>query len=145
MKKPVMQPHEDETERILESLALAYSPAEERFDRITRLSRRLFAVRTALIAIADGQRRWFKASTALSETELEAEVAFCEEAMGRDETFIVNDTGKHAGVSGHPAVKKAPHIRFCAGHPLTVDGRRVGLLCLLDGEARVFSSDDAAR
>jgi hypothetical protein len=52
----------DEVQRlaILTSLNILDTPAEERFDRITRLAQRLFDVLIALISLVDANRQWFK-------------------------------------------------------------------------------------
>ncbi|HJN52641.1 MAG: hypothetical protein QGI68_20775 [Pseudomonadales bacterium] len=51
MKKPKHAADETERLQVLESLNLVYSPAEESFDRITRLAQRLFNVPIALVSL----------------------------------------------------------------------------------------------
>ena len=36
------------------------TPAEERFDRITRIAQAFFSVPIALVSLVDAQRQWFK-------------------------------------------------------------------------------------
>lgn len=53
---------QDEAKRIatLRAYNILDTSPEERFDRITRLAKRLFDVPIALISIVDVNRQWFK-------------------------------------------------------------------------------------
>jgi diguanylate cyclase (GGDEF)-like protein len=42
----------------------------------------------------------------------------------------------------NPLVTGDPHVRFYAGCPLVVAGARVGTLCLIDHQPRLFGDDD---
>ncbi|WP_202424229.1 hypothetical protein [Duganella lactea] len=44
----------------MKSLNVLDSPAEERFDRVTRMAKRMFRVPIALVSIVDGDRQWCK-------------------------------------------------------------------------------------
>ena len=52
----------DEASRIetLRALNILDTSAEERFDRLTRLAKRLFGVPIALVSLVDEDRQWFK-------------------------------------------------------------------------------------
>jgi hypothetical protein len=64
----------DETVRLssLCRLGLLDSHPEERFDRITRVARRLFDVPIALVTLVDAGRQWFKSNQGLDATETPA-------------------------------------------------------------------------
>ncbi len=68
MKKPDT-PHDEETRlKTLRSLNILDTPAEERFDRLTRLAKRMFGVPIALVSLVDEDRQWFKSCVGLSAT-----------------------------------------------------------------------------
>lgn len=141
MKKPAAPRNREEQLGILESVALVYSPAEERFDRIMRLCRRTFYVRSALVVVVAGRREWFKASSGLAGDDLRLEVSFCRDAV-RDDPVVLRDATKHPELAGHEAVHGAPHVRFCAGYPVRSKGATIGSLCILDDQPREFSLKD---
>lgn len=62
---------DDEAARLknLHSLKLLDTAPEERFDRLTRLARRLFDVPIALVSLVDANRQWFKSSAGLDASE----------------------------------------------------------------------------
>lgn len=53
---------ENETNRLaaLHRLNMLDTPAEERFDRITRIAKAHFGVSIALVSLVDANRQWFK-------------------------------------------------------------------------------------
>lgn len=67
--------------RELEGLYLLDTPAEERFDRITRLAQGIFNIPVALISLVDEDRVWFKSSQGLAVTEVPREFSFCTYAI----------------------------------------------------------------
>ena len=56
------EPPPDEEPRLaaLHALGILDTPAEERFDRLTRLAAALFDVPIALVSLVDRDRQWFK-------------------------------------------------------------------------------------
>ena len=70
MKTPDIPPDEDARLAELRSLNVLDTIAEERFDRLTRMAKRLFGVDVALVSLVDESRQWFKscAGMELSET-----------------------------------------------------------------------------
>jgi len=51
MKKPLIPDNEASRQHVLDDLEIVYTPAEERFDRITRVAKRLFDVPIVLISL----------------------------------------------------------------------------------------------
>ncbi len=60
MRKPPIPPDENRRLEALHALNILDTPPEERFDRVTRLARRLFDVPIALISFVDANRLWIK-------------------------------------------------------------------------------------
>ena len=139
---------DDEPERLaaLHELRILDTPAEERFDRITRIARDLFNVPIALISLVDVQRQWFKSSTGLDARETPRSVSFCGHAILGTEALIVENPLADARFADNPLVTGPPGIRFYAGMPLrSIRGKALGTLCLLDHAARRFDADDVRR
>jgi phosphoribosyl 1,2-cyclic phosphodiesterase/DNA-binding response OmpR family regulator len=128
--------------RALHDAGILDSPAEERFDRITRLARRVFDVPIALVSLVDAERQWFKSRQGIDAAETPREISFCAHAIHDDRVFLVPDTLTDPRFADNPAVTGDPRVRFYAGRPVHVDGRRVGTLCLVDRRPRELRDDD---
>lgn len=134
----------DETQRLatLAALNILDTAAEERFDRLTRLARRLFQAPTVLISLVDAERLWFKSAQGLEPSEVARDTSFCAHAILGSEPLILPDTALDERFSDNPLVAK---IRFYAGCPLAApNGSKLGTLCLLDSEPRLFDDTDIA-
>ncbi|POR46298.1 diguanylate cyclase with GAF sensor [Paraburkholderia eburnea] len=135
----------NEAERIaaLQTLEILDTPPEERFDRLTRLARRLFNVPVALVSLVDTDRQWFKSVDGLSFTQTTRDVSFCGHTILEENLFIVPDTTVDARFHDNPLVTDGPRIRFYAGCPLTMPGGiTLGSICLMDTRPRTFSEED---
>lgn len=129
----------DEPERLatLHALMLLDTPAEERFDVITRTAAGLFDAPTALISLLDEQRQWFKSRHGLSVAETPRDVSFCGHAILDGEGLVVEDARQDPRFHDNPLVTEAPGVRFYAGMPIAApNGMRLGTLCLIDRKPR---------
>jgi PAS domain S-box-containing protein len=136
-----------EAERLeaLRALAILDTPPEERFDRISRIAAALFGTPTVLVSLMDAERQWHKACVGAFEAETDRALTFCTITIQRPEALVIEDTLLDERFATHPLVTGEPHIRFYAGYPLsTVDGYRVGTICLVDYEPRRFGAADVA-
>lgn len=135
----------DESRRLaaLHSLALLDSPAEERFDRITRLAVRLLRASAATIGLLDETREWIKSSIAFPHGQLARQVSFAAHAIGTGDLLVVEDTVKDARFYDNPIVIGDPRVRFYAGQPLHAhDGSLAGALNIYDAEPRALNLAD---
>ncbi|CAM4259706.1 hypothetical protein VRRI112168_19030 [Vreelandella rituensis] len=59
---------DDELERLaaLHARGLLDTPAEERFDRLTRITQHALSVSTVLVTLVDSDRQWFKSRQGLA-------------------------------------------------------------------------------
>lgn len=138
-RKPV-----DEQQRLqaLYDTDLLDSLAEERFDRITRLVQRFFAVPIALVSLVDSERQWFKSKQGLAACETGREISFCGHAILSPEIFVVADAALDPRFADNPLVTDAPYIRFYAGIPLfTAGGFCIGTLCIIDTKPRDLTAE----
>jgi diguanylate cyclase (GGDEF)-like protein len=143
MLKPALPVNEATRLDTLRSLNILDTSPEERFDRLTRLAKRLFGVPIALISLVDADRQWFKSCQGLSASETSRDVSFCGHAILSDEVLMVPDATLDERFHDNPLVVGDPKIRFYAGCPLTVpNGSKLGTLCLIDQEPRELDEDD---
>ena len=134
---------EDKRVEAVKGLGLLDTPAEERFDRLTRLAADAFRVPIALITLIDRDRQWFKSRQGLPASEIHRDLSFCAHALASRQPLIVPDTLHDPRFADNPMVTGAHRIRFYAGYPLRLeDGACVGTLCLLDARPRHFSARD---
>ncbi len=123
----------------LRDLEILDTPAEERFDQITRLAAQIFDVPIALISLVDEDRQWFKSRVGLDVCETSREVSFCSHAILRREPMVVPNALHDERFARNPLVVDAPAIRFYAGVPLThSNGHALGTLCIIDVRPRTL-------
>jgi GAF domain-containing protein len=134
----------NETERIatLHALNILDTPPEERFDRLTRITRGAFHVPVAVVSMVDTGRQWFKSSGGLAVCETSRDVSFCAHAILGEDILYVENATKDERFSDNPTVTGDPKIRFYAGCPLRVNNFKMGTLCLIDKKPRAFTEED---
>lgn len=141
MKTPPTPSFENERLQALEDTNLLYSPAEERFDRITRLASRHFDMPISLISIVAGNSQWFKSSQGLATSDTSREVSFCGNAILHTEALVISDTSTDPDFTDNPLVTANPKIRFYAGHPLFYKGMPLPIGNLLSGTSSSWVVD----
>lgn len=137
-------PEDDELRvETLRALRILDTAPEERFDRITRMARRMFRVPVALITLVDSDRQWFKSRQGLEVSETPRSVSFCGHAIHGSEVFQIPNALEDERFRDNPLVLSDPHIRFYAGSPLkALNGLKVGTLCIIDREPRELDGDE---
>lgn len=145
MQEPAVPDDEAYRLQTLRSLSLLDSSAEERFDRLTRLAKRLFNVPIALVSLVDENRQWFKSCVGLDVAETPRNVSFCGHAILGDEIFYIPNAIEDPRFADNPLVTGPPDIRFYAGCPLRApNGQKLGTLCIIDREPRRLDDDEMA-
>ena len=143
MRAPELPDNEGARLEALWALQILDTPAEERFDRLTRLARRLFDVPIALVSLVDQHRHWFKSRAGLDATETPRDVSFCGHTILDDAPLVVPDALQDERFHDNPLVCDEPNVRFYVGCPLRApNGQRIGALCLMDQRPRQFGTDD---
>jgi diguanylate cyclase (GGDEF)-like protein len=139
-----MSPDEQVRLESLRKLNIVDTPLEERFERITRLTKRLLCVKIAAISLVESDRQWFKSIQGCSTTETSRDISFCGHAILTDEIFVVEDADNDERFKNNPLVLGEPFVKFYAGCPVKTDnGSRVGMLCVNDDKPRQLDLDDA--
>lgn len=143
MNKPVFPADESCRMETLRSLGVLDTPPEERFDRLTRMAKRIFDVPIALVSIVDENRQWFKSCMGLDAEETHRDISFCGHAILGNGTFVIPDALEDTRFSDNPLVTGEPRIRFYAGCPLKAyNGQQLGTLCIIDQRPRELSRED---
>lgn len=143
MKKPDIPVDERLRLETLRNLKILDTDPEERFDRVTRLAKRVFGIKIALVSLVDDDRQWFKSCQGLDARETGRDISFCGHAILGSDVLVVNDTHIDERFSDNPLVTEDPSIRFYAGYPLSApNGQKIGTFCIIDSEARDMSEED---
>lgn len=137
----------DEKQRLekLRALKILDSAPEERFDRLTRMAKRMFNVDVSVVSLIDENRQWFKskAEECNLPDEIHRDLSFCGHAILGEQVFVIEDALLDERFHDNPLVTSAPNIRFYAGYPLKVgSGNALGTLCIFDREPRRFDPDE---
>lgn len=133
----------------LSRTGLLDSPAEEAFDRITRLTTSLLGVPVSLVSLVDADRQFFKSQVGLpdpwaSRRETPLSHSFCQLIAGTGQPLVVGDARTDARVRDNLAVAELGVIAYL-GVPLRMaDGHVLGALCAIDGAPRDWVPQDIA-
>lgn len=143
MIEPALSPDEPLRLRAVRDLNQLDTPLEERFERITRMAQRLLQTPIAAISMVDAGRQWFKSIQGLNVSETTRAVSFCGHTILDEEVLVVPDARIDRRFSDNPLVSGEPNIVFYAGCPIrTVDGFKLGSLCVIDQSPRALTHDD---
>ena len=126
----------------LRALSLFSASPDERFDRLTRLAKRVFNVPVAKVTLVAPEMVYSISCAGDERTSVPHELSFCVHAIQGDAIMVVPDTLADGRFADNPFVVGDPHIRFYAGCPLVVNGCRLGTLCLVDETPRDMTQED---
>jgi signal transduction histidine kinase len=131
----------------LRRTALMDSPAEEAFDRLTRLAARLLGTPVALCTLFDAERHFFKSGWGLPEPHATnrhrpLELSFCQIAAIQRGPLVIADASQDARVKDHPGVREFKIASYLGIPLLTSEGHALGTFCVFDQKARVWSEED---
>ena len=131
----------------LRSSGLLDTPAEEGFDRLTRLATKTLGVPVALVSLVDDNRQFFKSAVGLPEPwastrETPLTYSFCQHVVNSGLPLIVSDARTHPLVCENLAVCEIGVMAY-AGMPLiTPDGHVLGSFCAIDVKPRHWSEHE---
>ena len=134
----------------LQRLKILDTDPEEHFDRIVRITQRLFDVPIAFIAFVDDKRVWFKSKYNYNPCEGQRDISFCGHAICNDVTddvasrlFEVSNAEHDERFFDNPYVAKENGIRYYMAFILqSREGYNIGTLCIVDSSPRTFSDAD---
>ncbi|MGH1470802.1 MAG: sensor domain-containing diguanylate cyclase [Cellvibrionaceae bacterium] len=143
MKTPDIPANEKSRLETLRAQNILDTPNEERFDRLTRMVKRIFDVPIAIVSLIDENRQWFKSCIGLDVTETSRDVSFCGHAILGQEIFMIENATLDSRFHDNPLVTGDPNIRFYAGCPLqAANGEQLGTLCIIDNKPRTLSQEE---
>ena len=127
--------------------ALMDTPAEEAFDRLSRLATRVIGVPVGLVTLVDRDRQFFKSCVGLPppwcdmrQTPLTH--SFCMHVVATGEPLIIQDARLHPVLRDNLAVDQLGVVAY-AGMPLTAsEGETIGTFCVIDTQPRVWTDED---
>ena len=124
------------------------SPAEESFDRLTRMAASLIDVPSALVTVIDADRQFYKSCIGVKEPwattrETPLELSYCTHVVETGDPLIISDAREHPLTKDHPALREMNIIAY-AGIPLFLDGQPLGSFCVVDEKPRDWSERDIA-
>jgi serine phosphatase RsbU (regulator of sigma subunit) len=131
----------------LERVALLDTPAEDAFDRLTRLATRTLRAPIALVSLVTEGGQFFKSCVGLPEpwaTQRGTPLthSFCRHVVASREPLIVTDARTDGRLEDHPAIRDLDVIAY-AGLPLTTsDGHVLGSFCVIDHEPREWTAQE---
>jgi GAF domain-containing protein len=131
---------------VLERTGLLDSPAEESFDRLTRLAARLVKTPVSLVSLVDRDRQFFKSMVGLGEPwrsrrETPLSHSFCQHVVARHEPLVIADARTDPEFRDSLAIRDLGVIAYL-GVPLTVSGAALGAFCVIDREPRQWSHEE---
>lgn len=86
------------------------------------------------VSFMDANRQWFKARIGTSMTQAPRDKTFCAYTIldETDRVMVVPDALEDPRFKTNPIVVGYPYVRFYGGASITIDGHKIGTLCLLD-------------
>ncbi|CAN5860614.1 hypothetical protein BH11GEM1_BH11GEM1_21430 [soil metagenome] len=139
----------DEPARLsaLQRSALLDTPAEERFDRITRLASAVLGVPVALVSLVDDHRQFFKSQHGLpepwaSKRETPLSHSFCQHVVSEAAPLIVPDAREHPLLRDNLAISEMGVVAY-AGIPIqSSDGQVLGSFCAIDTKPHEWTESE---
>jgi len=122
----------------LDRLRLFGTPAEERFDRITRLAKKMLGVPIAMIDLLGEDSVWIKSAQGFDKSLAPRSTSYCSYTILSKE-FLVPNAKEEPKLEGNPYT---PSLQFYAGIPLKSEGMPVGAFCVCGFEPRELSDEE---
>jgi PAS domain S-box-containing protein len=122
-------------------------PAEESFDRLTRLAVRVLDAPVALVSLVDEDRQFFLSQCGLPEPwashrETPLSHSFCQHVVNGAEPLVIEDAREHPLVRDNLAIPDLGVIAY-AGIPLvTQEGHVLGSFCVIDDKPRRWTGEE---
>lgn len=134
---------EEERLRVVRKHEILDTPAEERFDLITRAAVEKLRVPISTITVVDSNREWFKSCVGTSAREGSRESSFCGHVLEEEKIFIIEDTKKDPRFADNPQVVGPDGIRFYAGVALhdRKTHQPLGTFCVKDVQPRTLTTE----
>jgi GAF domain-containing protein len=128
----------------LRQYEILYTPAEEAFDRITRIIAQVFDTPMSFLSLVDKDTVFYKSQVGpFGKWKVDRKDSLCSLSILSRQPLIIEDASMETCFKDNPYVQAEGGIKFYAGVPLiTPDGYMIGALCVVDIRHRTFSAKD---
>jgi len=125
------------------------TPADEAFDRLTRLATALLRAPMAMLALVDSRRDFVKSGVGLPAAitvgrELRVTRSFCHRVVEGGGPVVVDDARVHPEFAGYPAVAEMGLVAYVGVPLVTSDGHAIGALGVGDVAPRAWREADVS-
>lgn len=128
---------------ILQSVLSLGAGLNDRFDRIVRLTKKVFDAPVVMVNLVSADAIHPQACVGIQGTVIPSKKTFCALAILEDDMLVSENTLLDQRFADFPLVTGTPHIRFYAGCPISIaNGFKLGTLCLMDKVPRHFSGEE---
>lgn len=129
----------------LDQSQLLDSPAEETFDRLTRLAARILRAPVSLVTFVDDKRQFYKSALGVAQGRSDPlSHSYCQYVVRSGSPFVVEDARVHPLLNDSPAVEDNAAISYCGVPIADPNGYTLGSLCVVDTEPRTWTDDEVA-
>jgi signal transduction histidine kinase len=135
----------------LHGLRLLDTPAEESFDRLSKLAAAMTATPVALVTLLDFDRQFFKSCFGLPQPwstwrQTPLSHSFCQHVVATGKPLVIEDARLDAGLKENLAIPDLNIVAYL-GVPLMAAGQVIGSFCVLDRIPRKWTPQqiDAVR
>jgi len=137
----------DEAERlaVLRTLRLRDLAAQMDFSRTTRLAQALAQAEYAIVALVEEDVVYALHRTTEGPSETPRGEALSSWAIAADDVLWIEDAATDPRTCGFHFVATPPYIRFYAGAPIEVRGRKIGVVGVSDTNVRPYDAEVAER
>ena len=123
------------------------TPAERRFDRLTRLAAAALHVPVSLISLVDVERQFFKSEVGLpspwaEQRETPLTHSFCRHVVETKAPLVVHDSVNHPLVCDNPAITDLGVAAYLGLPVADAGGVVIGSLCVIEHSPRRWSEAD---
>jgi len=122
------------------------SPAQENFDRLTRLTSTVLNVPVALVSLVDSDRQFFKSCLGLaqpwaSQRQTPLSHSFCQHVVQSGRPLVVSDAREHPLLRDNPAIRDLGVIAYAGAPLISPSGNVLGTLCAIDHKPRHWTTE----
>ena len=133
----------------VELLALLEAPAEQSFDRLTRLAAKVLRAPVAFLSLVDGGRSVFKSSVGLPEPwvsrrEIPLSHSVCRYVVAANAPLVIDDARSHPLAVDNQAVAELRIVAYLGTPLVTSDGYPLGTLAVIDTVPRAWTPEDVS-
>ncbi len=131
----------------LRAVALLDTPAEESFDRLSRLAAQCTDAPIALVSLIDADRQFLKSCLGLPEPwaslrETPLSHSFCQYNRIAGEPLLIEDARTHPLFKDNLAIRDLNVIAYLGIPLVTSDGYVLGSFCVIDSKPRQWSAEE---